>query len=120
MSAKILLVEDNEQNRYLVTYLLEAHGFEVVHAFNGFQAISQAASERPDLILMDVALPGMDGLSATQRLKRDPRTQRIPIVALTAHAMSGDERRVLAAGCAGYITKPIDTRSFPATVTGFL
>lgn len=69
---------------------------------------------------MDVALPGMDGLSATERLKADPRTQGIPIVALTAHAMSGDEARALAAGCAGYITKPIDTRRFPATVAGFL
>ena len=84
------------------------------------EGVLLATSELPDLILMDVALPGMDGLSATQHLKGDPRTQGIPIVALTAHAMSGDEGRALAAGCAGYITKPIDTRSFPTTVTRFL
>jgi CheY-like chemotaxis protein len=118
--AKILIVEDNPTNLELVTDLLEPLGYVILPAETAEEGIHLATLELPDLILMDVALPGMDGLSATQQLKGDPRTQRIPIVALTAHAMSGDERRVLAAGCAGYITKPIDTRSFPATVTRFL
>jgi CheY-like chemotaxis protein len=118
--AKILIVEDNPANMELATDLLEPLGYVILPAETAEKGIQLAAHELPDLILMDVALPGMDGLSATQRLKGDPRTQRIPIVALTAHAMSGDEDRALAAGCAGYITKPIDTRSFPATVTGFL
>ena len=84
------------------------------------EGIQLAVRELPDLILMDVALPGMDGLSATQRLKRDARTRGIPVVTLTAHAMSGDAERALAAGCAGTITKPIDTRSFATTVTRYL
>lgn len=118
--AKILVVEDNPVNMELATDLLESLGHVVLPAETGEQGIRLAVHEHPDLILMDVALPGMDGLSATQRLKEDPRTHDIPIVALTAHAMSGDKARVLAAGCSGYITKPIDTRRFPATIAAFL
>jgi two-component system, cell cycle response regulator len=118
--AKIMIVEDNPANMELATDLLEPLGFVILPVETAEAGIRMAARELPDLILIDVALPGMDGLSATQRLKADPRTQRIPIVALTAHAMAGDEARALAAGCAGYITKPIDTRRFPATVAGFL
>src|SRR5436309_9757726 len=118
--AKILIIEDNAANMELATDLLEPLGYVILPAETAEEGLQVATEELPDLILMDVALPGMDGLSATQRLKEDPRTQRIPIIALTAHAMSGDEGRALAAGCAGYITKPIDTRSFPTTVTRFL
>jgi two-component system, cell cycle response regulator len=118
--AKIMIVEDNPQNLELAADLLEPLGYVILPVETAEEGIQMAEQELPDLILMDVALPGMDGLTATQRLKADPRTQRIPIVALTAHAMSGDEARALAAGCAGYITKPIDTRRFPATVASFL
>jgi CheY-like chemotaxis protein len=118
--AKILIVEDNPANMELATDLLKPLGYVILPAETAEEGIQLATDELPDLILMDVALPGMDGLRATQQLKGDPRTQRIPIVALTAHAMSGDEARALAAGCVGYITKPIDTRGFPATVTRFL
>jgi CheY-like chemotaxis protein len=118
--ATILIIEDNPANMELATDLLEPLGYVVLPAETAEEGIQRATHELPDLILMDVALPGMDGLSATQRLKGDPRTSRIPIVALTAHAMCGDEGRMLAAGCDGYITKPIDTRTFPATVTRYL
>src|SRR5689334_13450754 len=118
--AKILIVEDNPMNMELACDLLEPYGYLILPAPSAEAGIQLAAHELPDLILMDVALPGMDGLTATQRLKEDPRTQRIPVIALTAHAMPGDADRALAAGCAGYITKPIDTRRFPATVAGFL
>jgi two-component system cell cycle response regulator len=117
---KILIVEDNPVNMELATDLLEPLGYVILPAGTAEEGIQLATHALPDLILMDVALPGMDGLSATQRLKGDPRTQHIPIVALTAHAMSGDEDRALAAGCAGYITKPIDIRGFRATVARFL
>jgi CheY-like chemotaxis protein len=118
--AKILIIEDNPANLELASDLLEILGHEILPSETAEEGIQLAANELPDLILMDVALPGMDGLSAAQRLKGDARTQPIPIIALTAHAMSGDQERALAAGCTGYITKPIDTRSFAATVTAFL
>jgi CheY-like chemotaxis protein len=118
--AKILIVEDNPANLELATDLLESLGHVILPAETAEDGIQLATDALPDLILMDVALPGMDGLTATARLKGDPRTRRIPIVALTAHAMAGDEARALAAGCVGYITKPIDTRGFPATVRRFL
>lgn len=118
--AKILIVEDNPVNMELVTDLLEPLGHVLLPAATAEEGIQLATEALPDLILMDIALPGMDGLTATARLKGDARTQGIPIVALTAHAMSGDEARALAAGCVGYITKPIDTRGFSATVGRFI
>jgi CheY-like chemotaxis protein len=114
---KILLVEDNPFNQELATDLLEASGFEVISAQTGEAGIKLAREARPDLILMDLSLPGMDGIEATKALKADPQTSGIPIVAVTAHAMKGDEQKALAAGCEGYITKPIDTRMFPDQVT---
>ena len=120
MHERILIIEDNPLNMELASDLLEAAGFIVVGAMSAEEGIQWARSERPCLILMDIALPGMDGLSATALLKADPRTSDIPVVALTAQAMKGDADRALAAGCAGYLTKPIDTRAFARTVAGYL
>jgi len=117
---KILIVEDNSMNMELVTDLLEASGYVVIQAGTAEEGIELARSELPDLILMDINLPGMDGLEATAILKKAPDTKGINVVVLTAHAMKGDEEKALAAGCAGYITKPIDTRKFPKTVARFI
>ena len=117
---KILLVEDNPMNLELATDLLEAAGYVVIQAGTAEEGIKLARDESPDLILMDVGLPGMDGLEATGVLKQDPATKDIPVIAITAHAMKGDEEKALAVGCAGYITKPIDTRAFPKMVTRFI
>ena len=106
--AKILLVEDNEMNRDMLSRRLERKGFEVVMAVDGGQAVTMAESERPDLILMDMSLPVMDGWEATRRLKGDATTRVIPVIGLTAHAMTGDRDKALAAGCDDYDTKPID------------
>ena len=116
----ILIVEDNELNMELVTALLEAAGCAVLQADSGEAAVRQAIRGQPDLILMDIALPGMDGLQAAETLRGDRRARRIPIIALTAHAMRGDEERARAAGCVGYITKPIDTRHFAEQIALFL
>ena len=117
---KILIVEDNPMNLELATDLLETAGYTVIHAGKAEEGIKLARDEFPDLILMDISLPGMDGLEATGVLKQDPKTRDIPVIAMTAHAMKGDEERALAAGCAGYIAKPIDTRAFPKEVARFI
>jgi len=106
--AKILLVEDNEMNRDMLSRRLERKGHQVVIAVNGQEAIEFAAVEAPDLILMDMSLPVIDGWEATRRLKADPATQRIPVIALTAHAMPEDERKAREVGCNDYDTKPIE------------
>ncbi|WP_343075953.1 response regulator [Armatimonas rosea] len=116
---KILVVEDNPVNMELVTDLLEVAGFSFEMAMTAEEGIRLAEAGLPDLILMDIQLPGMDGLEATSILKKNPKTKHIAIVALTAHAMKGDEERALAVGCIGYITKPINTRSFPRMVQEF-
>jgi len=105
--AKILLVEDNEMNRDMLSRRLARKGFDVVQAENGRQGVDMAHSESPDLILMDKSLPELDGWDATRELKADPATQAIPIIGLTAHAMSGDREKALEAGCDEYDTKPI-------------
>ena len=104
---KILIVEDVEYNRDLLVQLLEEE-YEVVTAADGAAGIEAAARESPDLILMDLSLPGVDGWEATRRLKAEPETEAIPVIALTAHAMQGDEERARACGCDDYLTKPID------------
>jgi len=116
----ILVVEDNEVNQLLTASVLEREGFDVDLAGSSVQAMERLGSRKPDLILMDIQLPGMDGLALTRRLKADPATANITVVALTAHAMSGDREQTLAAGCAGYISKPIDTRTFGSQVREFL
>ena len=106
--SKILLVEDNEMNRNMLTRRLERKGFEVVIAVDGQSGIDMASSNSPDLILMDLSLPIIDGWEATRKIKTDPATQSIPVIALTAHAMAGDEKRALEAGCDDYDTKPVN------------
>jgi CheY-like chemotaxis protein len=117
---KILVVEDDPLSMELVTDLLEVAGYSVLQAETAEQGIEVARSTKPVLILMDVRLPDIDGLAATGILKEDPLTRQIPVVALTASVMPGDEARALSAGCAGYIRKPIDTRAFPDAVGAFI
>lgn len=119
-SPVILIVEDNLMNLELVTDLLTAEGYTVRQAHSGEEGVRLAGMEPPSLILMDLRMPGMDGYAALRALRADPRTARIPTVALTAQAMNGDEAAVRAAGFDDYIAKPIDTRTFPATVAGLL
>jgi CheY-like chemotaxis protein len=105
---KILLVEDNEMNRDMLSRRLQRKGYEVVLAFDGEQGVALAASERPDLILMDMSLPILDGWEATRRIKAMPEISAVPVIALTAHAMAGDQEKCVAAGCDDYDTKPVD------------
>jgi two-component system, cell cycle response regulator DivK len=105
---KILLVEDNPVNRRLAEFLLRSQGYQVREASTAQEAFEILKSDRPDLILMDIQLPGMDGLEATRTLKDQPATAEIPVIAVTSYAMKGDREKALAAGCAGYVTKPID------------
>jgi CheY-like chemotaxis protein len=120
MGERILIVDDNPTNLKLVAVLLSAEGYEVRTAADAEEALAELARERPRLILMDLQLPGMDGLTLTRRLKADPATQDIPILALTAYAMKGDEQKARDAGCDAYITKPIDTRALPGQIARFL
>ena len=106
--AKILVVEDNEENWDMISRRLQRRGYRVVHAADGQEAVAMAARERPDLILMDVSLPVMDGLEATRRIRAHAQTQTTPIIALTAHAMSGDRDKALQAGCDDYHAKPVE------------
>jgi two-component system cell cycle response regulator DivK len=114
--AKILLVEDNPANLTLATFLLQSAGYTVISATDAEVGVAMARHEQPDLILMDIQLPGMDGLEATAVLKSDDATRDIPVIALTALAMKGDEERILAAGCDGYIAKPLEYKEFLAKV----
>lgn len=118
--SKILIVEDNVLNLELTTDLLEAGGFTVASAQTAEDGLRMARDLQPDLVLMDFGLPGMDGLCAIKHLKADPATRHLIVVGLTAHAMKGDEATALQAGCAGYLTKPIDTRTFTATIKQFI
>lgn len=120
MSATILIVDDHPVNLKLVSGVLEFEGYRVLKAADAEEAQTILAEAQPDLILMDLALPGMDGLTLTRQLKADPATQPIRIVALTAFAMKGDKEKALAAGCDGYLAKPIDTRTLPGQVAGWL
>jgi len=111
---KILLVEDNEMNRDMLSRRLLRRGYEVIIAVDGQQGVDLAGSAQPNVILMDMSLPVIDGWEATRRIKADPATKAIPVIALTAHAMAGDREQALAAGCDDYDTKPIDlTRLLP-------
>jgi CheY-like chemotaxis protein len=119
-SSLILVVDDNDAGLLLTCAVLQLDGFQVDSASSSQQVLERLHVRRPDLILMDVQMPGQDGLSLTRQLKADPATVTIPIVALTAHAMAGDRELALAAGCSGYISKPIDTRTFGDQVRAFL
>jgi len=118
--SKILLVEDNEMNRDMLSRRLARKEFEVVIATDGRQGIDMATSESPDLILMDLSLPVIDGWEATRQIKADPVTQQIPVIALTAHAMEGDEQKALEAGCDDYDTKPINLNRLLEKIEKFL
>jgi len=117
---RILLIEDNAVNRRLAQFLLKSQGYEVWEATNAAEAFDRLKEAQPDLILMDIQLPGMDGLTATRQLKTDPSTREIPILAVTSYAMKGDETKAYEAGCIGYITKPIDKKLFLETVARLL
>ena len=117
---RILVVEDNPMNMELVCEVLEAHGYEVWQATSAAEALERLKRVKPDLILMDVQLPGLDGLALTKRLKQEPATRDILVVALTAHAMKGDRDRILEAGCCGYLPKPIDIKQLTTQVARFL
>jgi len=117
---KILVVEDNKQNLYLATFLLEKNGYEVITAEDGLEAIEKAKMEKPNLILMDMQLPEMDGFEATRRIKGIPELSHIPIVAVTSYAMVGDKEKALATGCAGYIEKPFVPETFVSEIEKYL
>ena len=118
---RILVVEDNEMNMQLVEFLLDEGGYAILKANSGEEALTVARNGEPiDLILMDIHLPGVDGLSVVRELKADARTKTIPILALTAHAMRGDKDRFLQAGCDGYISKPIDVKTFLSSIEPFV
>ena len=116
----ILVVEDNELNMKLVRDILKIGKYNVLEAIDAESGIQLARDQRPNLVLMDIQLPGMDGLCAAKIIKEDPSFKDIPIVALTSYAMQGDKEKALEAGCAGYIAKPIDTRKFLETVSQFI
>jgi len=117
---KVLVVEDNPANMTLATFLLKSAGHTVLTATDAESGLTLARNEQPDLILMDIQLPGMDGLQATALLKADEATRAIPVIALTALAMKGDEERIRAAGCDGYIAKPLAYREFLAAISNLL
>ncbi len=117
---RILVIEDNELNMKLVRGLLKINGYSILEATDAETGIHMTHEHYPHLILMDIQLPGMDGLSATKIIKEDPDLKAIPIVALTSYAMQGDKEKALAAGCTGYIAKPIDTRKFLENVSQYL
>ncbi len=120
MNRRILMIEDNAQNRYLAGFLLEASGWEMVHAEDGPSGLALARTVDPVLILLDIQLPGMDGYAVAQALRADPLSAAVPIVAVTSYAMAGDRERCLASGCDGYIEKPIDPQTFVALVERFV
>jgi CheY-like chemotaxis protein len=120
MSARILYIEDNESNLYLVTFLLQTRGHSVVQARDGAEGLALALAERPDLILLDIQLPDLDGYETARLLRSEPASASTPIIALTSYAMAGDREKALAAGCTGYIEKPINPDTFIATIERFL
>ena len=120
MSARILYIEDNESNMYLVTFLLEARGHTVSQAWDGRQGVEVALREHPDLILLDIQLPFMDGYEIARRLRAETSLAGVPIVALTSYAMAGDQEKALGAGCDGYLEKPINPETFIASIERFL
>ncbi len=120
MTPTILIVEDNAQNRLLMVDILKVRGYEVLEAHDGAEGIELARKHKPDLILLDMQMPVMDGLEAARRLKADPATKSIKILAVTSFAMKGDRERILAAGCDEYMAKPIDTRQLPIMVRQIL
>lgn len=120
MSKTVLLIEDNEQNRYLTTFLLERHGYTVISAPDGMSGIELASRSAPDIILLDIQLPTMDGYAVAQALRQSERLKLVPIIAVTSYAMVGDREKSLSAGCNGYIEKPINPDTFVSEIEQFL
>ena len=120
MSRKILIVEDQEENRKILRDLLSSAGFELIEAVTGEDGVAQAEAHAPDLILMDIQLPGMDGYEATRRIKATPGLTKIPIIAVTSYALSGDDAKAMAAGCDAYVTKPFSPRTLLVKIREFL
>jgi two-component system, cell cycle response regulator DivK len=120
MKGKVLLIEDNEQNRYLTTFLLETYGYEVTQASDGARGIRLAEIILPQLILLDIQLPAMDGYAVARELRKNPMLKDIPIVAVTSYAMPGDRKKTIDAGCNGYIEKPINPETFVVEIEAYL
>ena len=120
MSKKILVVEDTEDNRQILRDLLGSAGYDMIEANDGAEGVSQAATHKPDLILMDIQMPVMDGYEATRRIKADPALAKIPIIVVTSYALSGDEGKAKAAGCDAYVTKPYSPRQLLAKIREYL
>jgi two-component system cell cycle response regulator DivK len=120
VSHRILVVEDHAENRRIVRDLLTAAGFEMLEATTGEEGVAMAGRERPDLILMDIQLPGLDGYETTRRIRANPALRAIPIIAVTSYALSGDDQKALAAGCNAYVTKPFSPRALLAKIREFL
>jgi two-component system, cell cycle response regulator DivK len=120
MKAKILVIEDNEQNLYLVTVILEKNDYLVIPAHNGVEGIESARREKPDLILLDIQLPIMDGYAVARKLRKNEVLAETPIIAVTSYAMPGDREHALEAGCSGYIEKPINPDTFVTQIKGYL
>jgi CheY-like chemotaxis protein len=117
---RILIVEDDEKSLYLARFILEKEGYEVIEARDGLEALDNVSKETPDLILMDMQLPKLDGYEVTRQIKADERLSKIPVIALTAYAMKGDREKTLEAGCSGHIEKPIDPSTFVEEVGKYL
>jgi two-component system cell cycle response regulator DivK len=120
MKAKVLVIEDNEQNMYLLTFILEKHDYQVIQAVNGNEGIAQACRHRPDLILLDIQLPTMDGYTVARELRKITELARTPVIAVTSYAMSSDREHALQAGCTGYIEKPINPDTFLTQIEEYL
>ncbi len=120
MSKRILVVEDQEDNRAILRDLLQSVGYELIEAVNGEEALSMAVKHKPDLILMDIQLPVVDGYEATRRIKAEPALRGIPVIAVTSYALSGDEEKAREAGCDDYVTKPFSPRDLLAKVQAYL
>lgn len=120
MKKKVLVIEDNEQNIYLMNFLLEKNGFEVIQARDGASGIDKALETQPDMILLDIQLPGMNGYEVARNLKAESAYNRAPIVAVTSYAMVGDKEKALEAGCTGYVEKPINPDTFVAEISKYL
>jgi two-component system cell cycle response regulator DivK len=120
MKKRILVIEDQEDNRQIVRDLVTASGYDLLEATTGEDGIEAAAREKPDLILMDIQLPGIDGYEVTRRIKANPQLNKIPIIAVTSYALSGDDRKAFAAGCDGYVTKPYSPRLLLAKIREYL
>lgn len=118
--SRILIVEDNEKNMYLISFILKKSGHEVIETATGEEGIELALQEKPDLIIMDIQLPGIDGLETTRRIRASEIDGSVPIIALTSYAMTGDRERALEAGCTGYIEKPLNPETFAEEIKGYL